>query len=217
MRQVSFKYNNKPIDLWIHDDEYISNVIAERGAFYEADILEQLRRHFPKQNTMVDAGANIGNHSVYFLNFFSPKRLVCFEPLPFNYQLLLKNIENYKNVKIDSYPIALGALERRVALQYVPGNLGMCNVIYDQPGDVEMRSLDSFELEEVSFLKIDVEHSFLEVIRGALDTIARCRPVILTEGAFEKIFPVIGPLGYVCTGLWSYDVLMYLYQPLLRR
>jgi FkbM family methyltransferase len=216
MRQINFTYREQAIELWVHDNEYLSNQIAVDCTFYEAAILDLLQKSFPEQKTIVDAGANIGNHAVYFMEFFKPQRLLCFEPFEPNYEVLVKNLERYKGKQVEAYNMALGAETKTVALQYHPENLGMCEVIHNLPGLVEMRTLDSFALEDVTFLKIDVENSFLYVIQGALDMIRRCRPVILTEGPFEQIFPLLGPLGYLCTGMWHTDVLMYLYQPLKR-
>lgn len=46
---------------------------------------------------------------------------------------------------------------------------------------VQCITLDSERLEDVGFLKIDVEQHERQVLRGALDTISRCRPVVLIE------------------------------------
>ncbi len=47
--------------------------------------------------------------------------------------------------------------------------------------DVEVRTLDSFELKGVQFIKADVEGSELEVLEGARETIARDHPGLLLE------------------------------------
>jgi FkbM family methyltransferase len=49
------------------------------------------------------------------------------------------------------------------------------------PQTVALKTLDSFELEEVDFIKIDVEGYELKVCQGAEATIKRWRPVMVVE------------------------------------
>jgi hypothetical protein len=51
----------------------------------------------------------------------------------------------------------------------------------DEPLAFEMRTLDSFELDNVGFIKIDVEGAQLLVLMGAEETIKRNKPVMLVE------------------------------------
>lgn len=46
---------------------------------------------------------------------------------------------------------------------------------------VPLRTLDSFGLEDVGFVKIDVEGHELAVLHGAALTLKRCRPILLLE------------------------------------
>ena len=48
-------------------------------------------------STCLDIGANIGNHSVFFANFFS--NIYSFEPYPDSYYLLKFNSKNFNNIK----------------------------------------------------------------------------------------------------------------------
>jgi hypothetical protein len=44
-----------------------------------------------------------------------------------------------------------------------------------------LRTLDSYALEDVGFVKIDVEGHELAALRGAEQTLRRCRPLVLVE------------------------------------
>ena len=52
---------------------------------------------------------------------------------------------------------------------------------YNNYEAVEMRRLDSFHLNHISFIKIDTENFEQEVLKGAAETIAKNRPVMLIE------------------------------------
>lgn len=46
---------------------------------------------------------------------------------------------------------------------------------------VTMRTIDSYGFDDVDFIKIDVEGAELGVLRGAVETIKRCRPAVQME------------------------------------
>ena len=79
------------IPLTVYQTEAVSEVIRQTGDFYEAAILDELREMFPTQRTIVDVGANIGNHSAYWSAFVPHTAIHAFEPVPNNYELLIKN------------------------------------------------------------------------------------------------------------------------------
>jgi hypothetical protein len=47
--------------------------------------------------------------------------------------------------------------------------------------DVPRRTLDEYRLQNVSFIKIDVEGQEMNVLAGAAHTLERCRPTLLIE------------------------------------
>jgi FkbM family methyltransferase len=69
---------------------------------------------------------------------------------------------------------------------------------------VSLATLDGFGLQEVRFLKIDVEGHESRVIQGAKATLAASRPALLVEveqrhcaGPISDVFERIGLLGYL--------------------
>ncbi|SNT36751.1 methyltransferase, FkbM family [Tropicimonas sediminicola] len=69
--------------------------------------------------------------------------------------------------------------------------------------DVETRRLDSFDIRDLGFIKIDVEGHELEVLQGGKETLARETPVLLIEieerhrpDALETVSDFLAGFGY---------------------
>ena len=60
-----------------------------------------------------------------------------------------------------------------------PTNTG--GVFVHGAGDVPIRKLDGLGLEECDLIWLDVEGSELDALKGAEDTITRCRPAVIVE------------------------------------
>jgi len=65
---------------------------------------------------------------------------------------------------------------------------------------VETRTLDSYALQSVDLIKIDVEQHERAVIQGAMATIERCRPVIMIENKRGENLAIIGDLAHLRYG-----------------
>jgi hypothetical protein len=120
--------------------DHITGVIAIFDNFYEFPILQDIEKKYPKHKTILDIGANIGNHACFFENFLEFEKLICFEPNPDNFKVLCSNIKLSKSI---AYQIAIsdssgtGSLAKNLwfnsgTFQLKPGN------------DVLVFDLDSF-------------------------------------------------------------------------
>ena len=67
--KVNINYANVNIPIEIYADEHISNIIKNTNSFYEIKFLEYISQNYNKHNTIIDIGANIGNHSLFFSEF----------------------------------------------------------------------------------------------------------------------------------------------------
>ena len=78
--------------------------------FFEIQDLEFMKQFIDSNTVIIDIGANIGNHSVYFSKFTDAKTIYVIEPIPRAYKLLLANIAlNYcHNINSDFIGLALG-------------------------------------------------------------------------------------------------------------
>ena len=131
----------------------------------------------------VDIGANIGNHSLYFSDFFT--EIIAFEPHPRSFELLKINSTLVNNIKCLNLGLSSKAREAKL---YVNGrNMSGAKLeksSKNESADINLSTLDLVlnELEKkVKVIKIDVEGHEFEVLSGAKKTIIKHQPLILFE------------------------------------
>jgi FkbM family methyltransferase len=168
------------VNLELHPQgEALSDHIRRENDFFEAEILDYLAEYHRKQKTIVDIGANIGNHSVYFANFLEYENILCFEPIPANFDLLRKNMAPYPNVGLAE--MAVSDMTHSISMRENRGNMGASSVHIEGEIRVLSTSLDRIGLQDVTLMKIDVEGHEPQVLDGAMETMYRCHPLILIE------------------------------------
>ena len=147
------------------------------------DFLSPLKETFAA-GTCLDIGANIGNHSLYFAPLF--RAVHSFEPHPEIFRLLDFNLSGIGNVV--AHPIGLGESGGIFTLHENPTNLGSSSIAPASAagsGDIAIRveRLDALglDLQDLCFIKIDVEGFEASVLRGASDAIATHQPLIVLE------------------------------------
>jgi FkbM family methyltransferase len=188
--------------------EYLGKV----HRFYEIDLLSAIRR-YERHGVYVDVGAHIGNHSIFFGEQCGATQVVAFEPNPIAWVALARNAERYQ--KIDAHHCAIhDELEAVEVVDETPGNHGMAWI---KPGDqVRAATLDSFRLQNVAVLKVDVEGAEIHVLRSGRDTIWRDRPIIAAEAHTDErrdeLDAFLSPLGYRIEGCYG-STPTYLWEP----
>ena len=61
------------------------------------------------------------------------------------------------------------------------GKMGKTRMYEHKIIPIEVKSLDSYNFQEVDFMKIDIESHELEMLKGAVETLERCNPIIFIE------------------------------------
>lgn len=167
-----------------------------------------------KDGTVVDVGANIGNHTLYFIKECGALKVHSFEAVETTRLQLEKNLEiNGLWEKVIIYQCGLSDKDEEAKAYVNLENIGGTHLIRsDTQGDIQLKKLDDFCFQDISFIKIDVEEMELEVLRGGIQTVKRCMPYLLIE-SFEKHFPAIRKilcnLGYQYEKLPCDDYLFY--------
>tara|TARA_B100000131_G_scaffold313989_1_gene350139 strand:+ start:2788 stop:3483 length:696 start_codon:yes stop_codon:yes gene_type:complete len=161
-----------------------------------------------KRNTALDIGAHVGYWTIAMLEDF--KKVYSFEASEENYNCLLENCKN-----ANTYNVAIGESEGLCDLVLEAGNnSGSYRTI--SGCSIEMRTIDSFKINDVSYIKVDVQGDELKVIKGAAKTIEKFRPVLSVEAIYNKNIDIplltfiVKDLGYKLLDVSSKD---YIFIP----
>jgi FkbM family methyltransferase len=189
--------------------DHISKTILAAKNFYEAELLEALHAELAPGDVVLDVGANLGNHTVYFAKI-AGCRVAAFEAHPVAFGFLQDNVRiNGLEDRVDAYHLAVSDAEGRVSIvAEMDNNLGATRFGMDADGTVRAVKLDDMDLKRpVRLMKIDVEGMECEVLRGARELIARDRPLIVceaqTQDEFHKIWAILEPHGYAAAGCFN--------------
>jgi FkbM family methyltransferase len=139
--------------------------------------------------TVVDVGANVGIYTAGFSRLVGPHgKVVALEPAPTNLRTLLRAREVNEWSNVDIHGIAASDREGTMALECSSFNSGN-NALSNRGGGVAVRTvrLDSLLAgTRVDFLKIDVQGWEAAVLRGAVETLRRNRPIAVRLEIWPK-------------------------------
>lgn len=185
-------------------DTHLSAWIREhRRLDFDIYFLEQIAKFIKGDDVVVDVGAFVGDHTMAYANLASGGCVYAFEPNEVVFKALVENMRPYLHVK----PIQAGLSDRMSKAQASQDpNWGGVYLQESAEGDTRTMTLDSMELGRLDFMKIDAEGFEVRVLRGARETIQRCRPILVIEvnkGALERqgtseqeLRKVLDDLGY---------------------
>nr|NDG05626.1 FkbM family methyltransferase [Oxalobacteraceae bacterium] len=140
--------------------------------------------NIPRKRTMVDVGANIGIFARPSAQIF--ERVICFEPVSANFEALKLNMSDCTNAVL--HPLGLSDRSQTVLFEMQKNKCGCSRQTTAATTDpdwinyeCDLVTLDSFGLDQVDWIKVDVEGFEMSVLEGGRDTIKRNRPWLLLE------------------------------------
>ncbi len=196
------------------NDTFIGRSLATYGewSYGELELLGQLLR---PGDVVVDAGANIGTHTVYFSQAVgSQGRVIACEPQRHTFHLLCTNVTLSGQQNTECLPLALGANRDQLFIPTLDptqemnfGSLGLEGHESGTGQRVQVWPLDDLAeelgLDRCRLIKIDVEGMEVQVLRGAAAFIQRHRPMLFVENNQEKnsalLVQALQEMGYL---LW---------------
>jgi len=159
------------------------------GEFYELEQLDYHRSLIPRRGRVLDVGANIGNHSVYYAVVCEAELVVAIEPARRASRLFDRTLEQNELPGIELHAAtAAGAgngwamLDQTQAIHHNLGGTSAHIIPKRVPGAVPVRTADDLlDGRQIDFVKIDVEGAEMQVLTGLQQTIDRDRPILAVE------------------------------------
>lgn len=128
-----------------------------------------------KFNTVVDIGAWCGTWAWELYDY--SRKIYTFEPSRAHFYCLEKNMSPLAD-KVVSHQVAIGDSSGSVDL--IETDFTQAARIDDSKiGKISMRTLDSFMIEDVDLIKIDVEGFEMKVLKGAEKTLEQCQYLMI--------------------------------------
>ncbi|MDX8430221.1 MAG: FkbM family methyltransferase (plasmid) [Candidatus Algichlamydia australiensis] len=142
-------------------------------------------------DVILDLGANVGWYSINLSKRFPNSKILAFEPIDETYDYLLKNISLNKIANVKTFNFGLSDQEKIESFFYFRGGSAISSIknLIDHAGSRKknciVKKLDDViqneELDEVSFVKMDIEGAELLALKGSLSTINKYYPIIFAE------------------------------------
>jgi len=157
---------------------------------YNSQAFSVMARVLGADSSAVDVGCHRGSYLAEMLRLAPRGTHYAFEPLPDLFAALEEEYGSLGNVVLSSSALSNepGLREFQHVVDY-PGFSGYHRREYPSPtAAVRQLTVKAERLDDVlpadlpvAFIKVDVEGAELEVLQGALRTLARCRPVVVFE------------------------------------
>jgi len=158
------------------------------NGLYEKNLIEWCKQFCSKDKNMLDIGAHSGTYTISLAD--NCKHVYSFEPQQMTYYALCGSVvlSNIKNVTCINY--GLGSVDQigKQRLNIVSLDGGGSSIHNDNNNnilkteEIEIRTLDSFNLDNIGFIKLDVEENEYQTLQSALNTLKKSNyPIILFE------------------------------------
>ena len=159
---------------------------------YERELLDMMKTYIKKDSTVLDIGANVGHHTLFFSA--QAKQVHAFEPFPEVANILEARLNENQIHNVVVHRIGLGSKKEQMRYYAPPAeNTGIGSFVADRSyrnkpyGELPIERGDDVIQDRVGFIKIDVEHFEREVLLGIQDILHTSKPVVFLE-FFAKNF-----------------------------
>lgn len=192
------KSHNPKYLLWNNNKIFYRTSSSDMSLIYEILLKSQKKAEyfFPKEikpKVILDIGGNIGITSVYLSRIFPKAKIYSFEPLKENFDLLEKNIQNYKNITAFNFGLGSNNGSFKIYLSDNPENYGGASLYPDENGndsgsfsECDVKNINDFldenNIYSIDLIKIDTEGAEFEILSS------------LNESLLSKVSWITGEL-----------------------
>ena len=181
---------NKNFNCYINDTTITNNIKA--GVPWEKFMHKYFKKYSDKNKIALDIGANIGTHTIYLSDYF--KEVYAFEPQKNIFTILESNVKLNNSTNIITHNFGLGDLNKKEKMDSYDvnsfvnqGSIGIDKTGYSNGETIHIKILDEMNLDNIKFIKIDVEGYEYNVLKGSKKTIEKSRPFIIIEINIKSI------------------------------
>jgi FkbM family methyltransferase len=184
-------------------DATVGRSLAELGEFAQSEV-EVFQQCVRPGASVVDAGANIGAHTITLAHLVGHKGDVhALEPQRVLYQTLAGNVALSSLTQVHCHHAAVGEREGTIFVPTFdftkPNNFGALELgKYEEGERVRLMTIDSLGLARCSFMKLDVSGMEAAAVRGARETLARCRPIVYVAADRPEKAPAVIEELFAC-------------------
>lgn len=199
--QIIFLNNLQTFILPSNNLNYYTN-----NGLFEKNIIEWCKEFCSKDKIFLDIGAHTGTYSISLAPF--SKYVHSFEPQKQTYYALCGSVVLSNKTNITCHNIGLGSEEQvgKKILKIISNDGGGSSLHINnntthvlREEEININTLDSLGLDNIGFIKMDVEDNEYFVLKGAVDTLKKSNyPRILFESNSEnkQLFDFIHSIGY---------------------
>jgi FkbM family methyltransferase len=175
----------------------------ENGLF-ESNLMEWCKQFCNPNKIFLDIGSHTGTYGISLSKYC--KHVYCFEPQKMTYYSLCGSVALSNIINITCLNFGLGSNEQsgKNILKIVSNDGGgstlhsnNMNVLKEE--EIEIKTLDSLNITNIGFIKMDVEDNELFVLKGSIETLKQSNyPIILFESNYNntELFDYIKYIGY---------------------
>lgn len=145
---------------------------------FEKYLIDWCKQYCTKETNVLDIGAHTGTYALSLASFSN--HVYAFEPQRLTFYALCGGValSNYQNITCIQKGLGSPEQEGEQILKIVSNDGGgsslhaIDGILSEEK--IDIITLDSLNLSDIGFIKMDVEDNELEVFKGANETIKRC-------------------------------------------
>lgn len=181
-RLYTNRYGKK---IYLEDGDWLGEQRYEGKGPYQQRNLKCLQELCPHSRVTLDIGANVCMNSIEYAEFSD--WVYAWEPFPQTAEMAQMTIDANEIENITLYNCGLGSEQKQYETKAVEKNSGQNHVLPFKKNakatgpTIYVETLDSYGLNNVDIIKIDVEGFEMEVLQGGEQTIVKNKPIVQVE------------------------------------
>ncbi|OIQ10517.1 FkbM family methyltransferase [Neomoorella thermoacetica] len=174
-------------------DLVIGRSLSQYGEWAQTEI-DFLLGFLDSGDTVIDAGAFIGTHTIAFARKVGPNgKIYAFEPHPVTFEILKRNVSQNAITNVFLFNVALSDMRGTNLVKgndfFASDNPGMFSIrsilnetlSFDKTLSIETMVLDEISFDKCDLIKLDIEGMEFNALNGARKTLQRFRPLVFAE------------------------------------